>query len=74
MKLQCYYTNADSLLYNVDELTPVTDLLTPDIIMITEALPKNVQTPVQLSEMKTDGYHIHTNLEDPSCSKGVCLH
>ena len=36
------------------KLTAASDLLSSDVIMITEALPRNVETPVQVSELKVD--------------------
>ena len=43
----------------------------PDIIMITEALPKNRSVPVQMSELSVDGYDIVSNI--PSCNKRCVL-
>ncbi len=70
----CIYTNADSLLNKIDELTALASLKEPDIIMITEILPKNVQTAVQVSELDIKGYDFHSNLDDPSCRRGVCIY
>ncbi len=72
--LNCYYTNADSLLNKIGELTTLATLTEPDLIMITEALPKNVQTAVQESELKIDGYELYTNLDELSCRRGVCIY
>ncbi len=73
--LKCYYTNADSLLNKVNELIALATLKEPDVIMITESLPKNVQSPVQESELSIgDGYDLFSNLDEPSCSRGVCIY
>ena len=72
--LICYYTNADSLSNKIGELSTSIVLTKPDIIMITETLPKNVQTAVQESELKIDGYDLFSNLDELSCRRGVCIY
>ena len=49
--LKCMYTNADSLLNKRSELVNVILKDQPDIIMIAEVLPKNVNEAIQPSEL-----------------------
>jgi hypothetical protein len=60
--LTCYYTNSDSLLNKRAELCTVISLNAPDIICISEVLPKRTLTKVQESELQITGYDLCTNL------------
>ena len=54
--VKCMYTNADNLLNKRMELETTVASLRPDIIAITEVLPKHSQTEVQKAELEMDGY------------------
>ena len=69
--LNCIYLNADSLLNKRDELRAVVSQTEPDIIAITEVLPKNTRTPVQPSELRLEGYNMFWN-SNPR--RGVCIY
>ena len=69
--LNCIYLNADSLLKKRDELRAVVSQTEPDIIAITEVLPKNTRTPVQPSELRLEGYNLFWN-SNPR--RGVCIY
>ena len=69
--LNCIYLNADSLLNKRDELKAVVSQTEPDIIAITEVLPKNTRTPVQPSELRLEGYNLFWN-SNPR--RGVCIY
>ena len=69
--LNCIYLNADSLLNKRDELRAVVSQTEPDIIAITEVLPKNTRTPVQPSELRLEGYNLFWN-SNPR--RGVCIY
>ena len=56
-ELRCVYFNADSLLNKVDELKcRFVNVEKPDIIAITEVLPKNARYAVSKAELSLDGY------------------
>ena len=44
----------------------------PDIVGISEALPKNARVPVQLCELNIHGYDIFCSLD--SARRGVCIY
>lgn len=57
--IKCVYTNADCFMNKVDEFKSrfnVTENNQPDIIMITEVLPKNIRYEISKSEISLDGY------------------
>ena len=61
-KLTCYYTNADGLLNKRSEFSAALALYAPDVICITEVVPKNLHTPAQEAEFQVEGYDLCTNL------------
>ena len=56
--LKCFYTNADSLLNKMQELRlRINDMETrPEIIVITEVMPKNYRFKVTLAEISLSGW------------------
>ena len=73
-QVKIYYTNADSLLNKLDELEVVIELNNPDIIVITEVFPKNVNAcEIDRNEYKIGGYQCFTgNIEEHS--RGVAIY
>ncbi|KAJ8049615.1 hypothetical protein HOLleu_02434 [Holothuria leucospilota] len=67
----CLYYNADSLLNKRGELELTVNRINPDIIFITESLPKASRFSVQVSELGISGYQLFTN-DDPK--RGVCVY
>jgi hypothetical protein len=65
-QLKCFYTNADSLINKRSELELRVFSAKPDIICITEVLPKNSETKVEDSEIQIPGYSVHSNLNEGS--------
>ena len=59
--LNCICMNVDSVLNKRAELKNLVVLEHPDIILITEVLPKNARIAVQLCELVIDGYYLFTN-------------
>ena len=60
--LHIWYTNADTLHNKLDELRcRIGGEKAPDIIVITESLPKNRETNLQIAEFNLDGYNIFSN-------------
>ena len=70
--LNCFYTNADSLLNKRPEFLAQVKINSPDIILITEAIPKNSNTLPQDSEFQINGYDLITNLTQ--CKRGVLIY
>ena len=68
---KCMYSNVDSLLNKRDLLKLRIKLEKPDIILISEVLPKRCITAIQESDLQLDGYDLHSNLSMESC-KEVC--
>lgn len=68
--LFCFYTNSDTLLNKRAELLHVIENDKPDVICLTEVLPKNFKFHVQLSEINIDGYDCVTNIGDAQASQG----
>ena len=72
--LMCYYTNTDSLLNKRHELKVIISTHKPDVLMITETLPKNASTPPDKAEFAIDNYELYYNHEDSNCHRGVCIY
>lgn len=68
----CLYTNADSLMNKREELIARIAEHSPDIIFITEVLPKNSNGQIESSELSIRGYDLFTNIE--KCKRGVCIY
>ena len=55
-KLKVVYSNADNLMNKRQELEVLIALQNPDIICVTEVVPKNTSLPVQICELQIQGY------------------
>ena len=56
-KLTIYYTNADNLLNKRNELQLVIASKQPDVLVITEIFPKNIEsTKISQAELNLEGY------------------
>jgi hypothetical protein len=65
-------TNADSLLNKRKELQVYVYEESPDIIAITEIIPKNMRDPIEKAEITLSGYELFSNLENRA-ERGVAL-
>ncbi len=72
--ITCYYTNTDSLLNKKGELKVIINSCQPDILMITETLPKNIKSPPTKAEFMIDNYELYYNHDDSNCHRGVCIY
>ena len=72
--LRVFYTNADSLKNKVKELETRALLDKPEIIIVTEALPKFMLGKLQECELKMLGYSLITNFEDNQCKRGIAVY
>ena len=73
-KLNCYYTNADSLINKRHEFEISITNTTPDLICITELLPKNNTIAIDSSIFTINGYNCITNIDDKSCKRGLAIY
>ena len=68
--LNILYTNADSLANKLDELQTVINEGQPDVIAVTEALPKRSYFKVQEEDLALDGYNSISNFSDAQKHNG----
>jgi hypothetical protein len=61
-KLLCMYTNIDSFLNKKSEFLCRIQLFDPDIIGVTEVLPKYTKQEVLVQDLQIDGYDLFSNL------------
>ena len=73
-KLKCMYTNADGFINKLDEFKTRFMSEKPDIIMITEVLPKNSRFDIMKSEISLDGYDIFPENFPLKNSRGVVIY
>ena len=73
-QLSCMYTNSDSLINKFDELKDRIKEENPDIIGITEVLPKNSRYIVEKSELNMEEYDIFPESFPRNSNRGVLLY
>lgn len=73
-KLYCIYTNVDSLLNKRSELLHITALHAPDVLALTEILPKNTRFEVDPVEIQIEGYKCYTNIQSTTAHRGVAIY
>ncbi len=57
-----------------NELLHIIEQDDPDIICLTEILPKNARYPVEISELQLDGYDTFTNIKETTSHRGVIMY
>ena len=72
--LKCLYTNCDTVTNKLDELEASIDMNDPDIIVLTEVLPKNNRYTLQKSELETKGYTLFINNFETFGIRGVAIY
>ena len=70
--MSCFYSNVDSLINKRSEFVQLVSNF-PDIICLTEILPKNVHIPVLISEIDIKGYKCFSNLDIPGV-RGIAIY
>ena len=70
-KLQATYTNADQFLNKRDELVESITGNEPDIIMITEVIPKAQLNPIEAPLLEIGGYATHINCDPSEANLGA---
>lgn len=75
-KITCFYTNADSLLNNIDELKLRIEnsKRTIDVVGITEVFPNKSRLIPNRSELMIPGYDLFTNGNMDTCQRRVGLY
>ena len=61
--LQVLYTNCDQLLNKFDELLTIVGNDKPDLMLLTEVIPKAQTLPIGVSRISIAGYHLFTNFD-----------
>lgn len=75
--LTCIYTNADSFMNKYDEMKLLyinSDKTAPDIIMITEVLPKNSRYKLIKAEFLLNGYDMPPDSFPPEEGRGILIY
>ncbi len=72
--LKCYYTNVDTLSNKKHELDTLIDVHKPDVLIITETLPKHCDVKPTETEYHVRNYNLHTNFNSNTCRRGVCIY
>ena len=73
-KIKVLYTNSDQLPNKVHELLINIGIFKPDVIMITEVLPKNSNTKTTKASMEINGFELYTNIEVEENIRGISLY
>ena len=73
-KLQLFYCNADSLFNKLAELEVRLIDRNIDVLVITEALPKNHKYGIQQVEFKIKNYIMISNFEMKTCHRGILIY
>ena len=63
--------NADNLRNKLDELSTLTYIHNPDVILVQELLPKNSGIPHSTTQYSLDSYNLFTN--EKSWKRGVAI-
>ena len=58
-----FYTNADQALNKKEDLLVMISVDTPDIIILTEVIPKAQVNPIPLSQLAIPGYNFYINFD-----------
>ena len=72
--LTVFYTNADNLINKRNELYHSLTSVKPEIICITEILPKNAVLPVGDCELQIQGFDCFTNNNKSMCRRDVLIY
>jgi exonuclease III len=72
--LKILYTNANALTNKVSELETMVHFHKPEVIPVTEVLPKKAQTSVILAEIGLEGYIALWNSNMDNCHRGIAVY
>ena len=68
--MQVLYTNCDQLLNKFDELLTIVDDTKPDLILLTEVIPKAQTLPIGIPRLSIRGFQLFTNFDPNLCDLG----
>ena len=74
------YTNADQLLCKRDDLCLLICNEEPDLILVTEVIPKAQRNPIAPAQLSIPGYNVFTSFNPsfpnlgPSGTRGICIY
>ena len=68
--LKCLYSNVDQLLNKMDDLKMLMINDKPDIMILTEVIPKRQQKPILDTQIKIQGYQEFVNFERSALNLG----
>ena len=68
------YTNAENLINKRSELLTIISTDNPDIICITETLPKYTHLPINECKLQVHDYGCFSNTTESSCNRGVVIY
>ena len=69
-QLKIFYTNADQFLNKRDDLLMLIASDEPDILILTEVIPKAQSNPITFSRLTLPGYFIHVNFDPDQANLG----
>jgi len=72
--LSCVYSNVDSFLNKRTEFCHIIELEQPDIVCLTEIVPKCFKFAVQRVELEIDGYDCFPKIERDNAERGVLIY
>ena len=80
LMLKCMYTNSDQLVNKRDDLSMAIAGREPDIIIITEVIPKAWALPIDIAVLAIPGYSLFTSFEPStsnlgkSSTRSICIY
>ena len=69
--LKYIYTNADQLLNKIDDLKMLIADDNPDVIMVTEVIPKAQKNPIPDVLLNIEGYELYKNFKEVDSNLGA---
>ena len=69
--LKYLYTNADQFLNKIEDLKMMIAGDEPDLMMITEVIPKAQKNPISDVQLKIDGYKVYKNFKNDEYDLGA---
>ena len=72
--LKCIYTNMDSLLNKRPEFFVTVQEEDPDVICLTEVLPKNLRYALNQTELNNKGYDCFSKTDEKNSHRGVLIY
>ena len=71
MGIKCFYTNSDQLLNKIEDLKMLIADDEPDVMMITEVIPKAQKHPISDTQLNIEGYKVYKNFQNVDLNLGA---